>query len=733
MAAAEKEKQKSIIGIIAAEVNSIEQRQIMKGVIEKAQMLGRKVVVFSNLYNPYEYNNDLMLENKIYELMFSQELCGLILIEESIINQTLRELLRGMLARRQDIPVCAIGIYIKELDFPNVRFINSDDANDIEQIADHLIEEHGCRTIDLLTGFADNPVSDRRADGYRRALEKHGIGFEPERVHYGDFWTTSGKALAEQYLSGTLPLPDAILCTSDHMAYGLLDAFLARGIRVPEDVRITGYEYIFERIYYSPLLTTYQRDRAALGRAAVEIVDSLAHGKEPPAFVPPQGIWAMGDSCGCGAHAAQLHAELEQLREKQQYEKWNVLGTVEQQLTVCSTLEDFIRVLGEHQFLVRWVQNMYLCLCGNWYDTGAEKADEVLTCRSVMPWNAGLPAITCRRDDFLALYANAPEDAVHYYLPIFFQKHFFGYYVLEYHGPDTYDDIFRNWMKSISNGLAFLCMKNDIRYLLQCQSLSEQKDSLTGLYNQRGFESALRALLANAEKPVYALALRTDVLQNDVSPQTQKSRTERAQRIAEILRDAAKQNSLIARIDPQTYILADIPCDSETDCAFFRQKLIASVLARTDLTATVGMETLICAAAQLSPHSATDNIMMLKDLLEEQTDILVQQKNHPHAAALFEVRNQLYRDIDLSMEDVCRKHAFSAGYFRQIYKSCFGVSFHQDAISARICYASHLLSDTVMSIASVAEQCGYEDYNYFLRQFQKVTGVTPGQFRRKNS
>ena len=120
MAAAEKEKQKSIIGIIAAEVNSIEQRQIMKGVIEKAQMLGRKVVVFSNLYNPYEYNNDLMLENKIYELMFSQELCGLILIEESIINQTLRELLRGMLARRQDIPVCAIGIYIKELDFPNV-------------------------------------------------------------------------------------------------------------------------------------------------------------------------------------------------------------------------------------------------------------------------------------------------------------------------------------------------------------------------------------------------------------------------------------------------------------------------------------------------------------------------------------------------------------------------------------------------------------------------------------
>ena len=722
-----------IIGIIAAEVNSIEQRQIMKGIIQKAQEIGRKIVVFSNLYNPYEFNNDLALENKVYELMFSPQLCGLILIEESFVNETLREILRGMLEKRQDIPVVAIGVYIEALDFPNVQFINSDDMRDTEVIAEHLLSVHHVSKIDILTGFEGNPASEQRVEGYRRALERHGIRFDPARVHYGDFWTLSGEKLADQYASGAIPLPEAVLCASDHMAFGLLDRLMVHNIRVPEDVLVVGYEYIYERIYHSPMLATYQRGRIALGRSAVEILDAHAKGETPVPFEPPEGIWISGNSCSCKTDPSQLRAELEILRVKQQYDKWNVLSTVDQQLTLCSTLDDFIRILGEHQFLVRWVQNMYLCLCGNWYDTGAEKPDDIVSCRSIMPWFMQNPVITCRQTDFHALYANAPETAVHYYLPVFFQRHFFGYYVLEYHGPDTYDDIFRNWMKSISNGLEFLCMKNDIRYLLQCQSLSDRQDSLTGLYNQRGFESALRARLSSAEHPVYGLILKLDVLQDDVSPEIQVKQTERALKIAEILRDSAGKNSIAGRLDAHTFVLADLPCRDESGCLLFRQKLIASILSQTDLTASTGMESMLCAAAPLNTTSASESIASLRAMLAAQTEYLLRQKQHPHAAALFAVRNQLYRDINLTMEDACRKYAFSAGYFRQIYKSCFGISFHQDAINARICYASHLLTDTVLSIASVAEQSGYEDYNYFLRQFQKVTGVTPGQFRRKIS
>ena len=722
---------KRFIGIIAAEVNSIEQRQIMKGVIAEGQELKQRIVVFSNIYNSYEYDQSLDLENNIYVLMFSQELCGLIMIAESFTNEMLRDKVRGMLEKRQDIPVVIIGIYIPELAFPNVRFINANDSQDMESITTHLIEKHGFRKIDMLTGFEGNEAAIQRVTGYRKSLEMHGITFEASRVFWGDFWMPSGVALANRYISGELEMPDAIICANDYMAYGLLDTFLENGVRIPDDVSVIGYEFIQERIFHSPILTTYQRGRKELGRSAVRILHALANGDEPPAFYPPKGTLICGETCPCGIMHEQMHAELQRLREKRQFERWNVLGTMEQQLTLCSTLDELVRVMSERYYWVRSASNMYLCLCDNWYDTGAETPSDLMNCRSVMPWHMHEPPIVCPRYDFNALYQNAPDHAVHYYLPIFFERHFFGYYVLEYHQADTYDDIFRNWMKSITIGLTFLCMKNDIRYLLQCQNLSEQHDSLTGLYNLRGMESVLGARLEGSSTPVYAIAVRIGALRNDVSPEAQVAQSALIQKTAEALRLLNFENVLIARSSVQTFICAGLACESEEQCALLEDKLTAVLLHHTGVCESVGMESVLVESIALSPsHSASENINMLHAKLESAMAHLADQKIQPHADTLFSVRNHIYNMEISSADSICRKYSFSTGYFRQIYKEMFGISFHQDVIRARILCAIYLLTTTVQSIASISEQCGYEDCNYFLRQFQKITGLTPGQYRR---
>ena len=142
------------IGVIAAEVNSIEQREIMKGIIHEAQALGKRTIVFSNLYNPYETDESLVLENQIYELMYSPMLSGLVLIAESFTNPALQQKVRDMLAKRQDIPVVIIGIFIPSLAFPNVRFINASDSEDILEITNHLIAK---ATPSSSAGFAATP------------------------------------------------------------------------------------------------------------------------------------------------------------------------------------------------------------------------------------------------------------------------------------------------------------------------------------------------------------------------------------------------------------------------------------------------------------------------------------------------------------------------------------------------------------------------------------------------
>ena len=120
----------------------------------------------------------------------------------------------------------------------------------------------------------------------------------------------------------------------------------------------------------------------------------------------------------------------------------------------------------------------------------------------------------------------------------------------------------------------------------------------------------------------------------------------------------------------------------------------------------------------------------LQAALEERSGIWALRRAHPHAETLCAVRNRIYSMEDCTADSICRQYSFSTGYFRQIYKEVFGISFHQDVIRARILCAIYLLTTTVQSIASISEQCGYEDCNYFLRQFQKITGLTPGQYRR---
>ncbi len=720
------------IGIVAAEVNSIEQRQIMKGVISRAQELGRRIAVFSNVFNPYDYDEDLALENRIYELVRSPEIVGVILIAESFTNQHVQDIVRGYLLERSDIPIVVIGIHLPNLSFPNVHFINASDVDDMQEITEHLLTVHGVTKIDMLTGHPGNEAAENRVEGFRRALKAHGLPFDQSHVIYGDFWMTSGDALAKRYISGELPRPEAVVCANDYMAYGLLDTLMMNGVRVPDEIMVTGYEYIRERVFHTPVLSTYQRNRHALGVAAVSLADSLINGRVPEIFMPPPGEWIPGESCPCGINREQLGKELQSLRIKQQFDKWNVCSTMEQHLTRCSNLDEFIRVLGENHYLVRWVQDMHLCLCENWYDTHAEEPGELITIRSVMPWNSWRQPVTCSRFALSSMFEYAPETAAHYYLPLFFEKHLFGYFVLEYHAPDAYDDIFKSWIKSISNGLEFLCMKNDIRYLLQCQSLSEQHDSLTGLYNERGLERALSAKLVSDAEPVYAMILRIGAVVHDVSPEKQAEQTELIQKIAEILRGMTGPSGICSRIAPQTFICTGFPCLSDTECALLAEKLRAMLLNQTALLKTAGMESVIICYGLFSPDtSPAQCVTELRQAAAARYAELAEQRKLPHADTLLSVRNQLYETLTLSADAVCRKYSFSAGYFRQIYKECFGISFHQDTINARILRAVYLLSSTVLSIAGVAEQCGYEDYNYFLRQFQKVTGMTPGQYRRQ--
>lgn len=396
-----------ILGVVAAEANSIEQRQILKGIVEQAQEYTYDTAVFSNIYNPNVTDKDLACENKIYELVLSREIDAVILIAESFVNEALRKKLADYLSDK-NVPVIIVGSYLKEFDCPDFRYINTNDESDIEEVTSHLIESHNFTDIDLLTGYDFIEASNTRVNGYRNALRKHGLPVNENKIHFGDFWINSGQELADKYINGELPMPQAIVCTNDYMAYGILDRFAKNDIDVPDKVSIIGYEYIDKRTLYSPLLTTYQRNRSELGKEAVRIIHRKLLNLAETDFIPPKGMIVTGDSCPCGKNKKQFYQELDDAKTKKDYEFWNLFGSLEHDLTESRNLDEFINITGSYQWLIRGVNNVLLCLHANWYETDMPMSDN-MTCRSIMPWLDSAP-FEINKHSFSKIFDSVPNS-----------------------------------------------------------------------------------------------------------------------------------------------------------------------------------------------------------------------------------------------------------------------------------------------------------------------------------
>ena len=725
-------KQRKIYGVIAAEASSIEQRQILNGVIATAQAHNIDIAVITNIYNPYDENDrdykEFFTENRIYELILSPELDGLILIAESFTNKHLQGVMLETLKKRLDLPLIIISMYSPELDLPNATFINTSDINDMFEITSHMIEEHGFTKIDILTGFTGNPAAEDRVQGYRRALEEHGLTFEPERVHWGDFWTTSGDQLAKDYISGKFPLPQALVCVNDYMAFGLLDALAVSPIRVPEDLAVTGYENVNERIYHTPLLSTYQRNRSELGMQAVMMLEDPAH-----VFESPRGTWVAGASCGCTTDPEIINSELNWIRTRINHEYWTSYSNMEMKLTLCESLEEFIAEMTKHLFLVRYASDILLCLFEKWHtDENCSMEHDRLSFRSIAGWRQEEPMKNCTPFQLSEMMYGPP--CAYYFTPLFFRKRLMGLNVLRYDHPDCFDPVYRDWLKGVANGLEFLRMKNDIQYLIRRRSDSGTYDSVTGLLRQTAFLRELSAAISHAapEDKMLLLTLRSSFTPTELHLQTESERITAAKAVAAAMQSAVRgMGQMFCGLPAQgCYVIAGIGKYTDEAVAELTELLHVYLLYSADAFTTTVPDSFRITAQQY----ALDGIKPEK-ILAAVTDEMKQV--HPPAFTsddlqLLRLRIRLYHDFEEqpSAEDCCRILCFSEGYFRTRYKILFGVSYHQDCIHARISYAKFLLLTTQLSVSAIAAQCGYREDNYFLRQFRRETGLTPNQFRK---
>jgi LacI family transcriptional regulator len=141
---------------------------------------------------------------------------------------------------------------------------------------DHLI---GCghHRIAAIAGPADYLCSRARVDGYRSALDRADLHYDPALVRHGDFYHEGGFVHGGDLLDSSDP-PTAIFAGSDQQALGVYEAARQRGLRVPQDLSVVGFDDLPVARWMSPPLTTVRQPLAEMGRVAADMLGTLLEG-----------------------------------------------------------------------------------------------------------------------------------------------------------------------------------------------------------------------------------------------------------------------------------------------------------------------------------------------------------------------------------------------------------------------------------------------------------------------
>ena len=166
------------------------------------------------------------------------------------------------------------------------------------EIVNHVLS-HGYRDIAIVAGPATSSASSTRAAGFREALAARERPLKREWNITGGLNEADG-ARAARFLLDQAQLPEAIVCGTDAIALGLISALGTRGVRVPDDVAVTGFDGLTTARTHLVDLTTVVQPRRRMAAAAIDLIAE----RRDRLNAPPQALFCLhhlyiGKSCGC--------------------------------------------------------------------------------------------------------------------------------------------------------------------------------------------------------------------------------------------------------------------------------------------------------------------------------------------------------------------------------------------------------------------------------------------------
>lgn len=235
--------------------------------------------------------------NALYDMTAAERVDGLV-IWAGVLHSVDIETAYAFCRRYAPLPTVSLGLQVE-----GIPAVLADNYTGMYSAVKHLVAVHGYRRIAFVRGPEGHEEAEDRYRAYRDVLAAHGLELNPALVAPGNNQRAAGVEAVELLCDARHLRPqddfDAVVAANDNMAFGVLEALQARGIRIPDDVAVVGFDDFEEGRHTSPPLTSVPWPGYAQGRQAAELLVSLLEHTPVPAVTHVPTELIIRESCGC--------------------------------------------------------------------------------------------------------------------------------------------------------------------------------------------------------------------------------------------------------------------------------------------------------------------------------------------------------------------------------------------------------------------------------------------------
>lgn len=435
-----------------------------------------------------------------------------------------------------------------------------------KKLVAHVLDEHNIKRPYFIAGLKGEADSEKRIDWFREVIESRGLTFDLNNVFYCDYWEVPVFKLIDRLVEQR-NLPQAFICANDAMAVAACDQLMHYGIRVPEDILITGFDGLTSVAYHTPRITTCTRSLSGLAKLCYEIIRDAVENCAEPYTLEEKYELTISESCGC-------HPELDLSYRKTAANLYSLVHEMKSHEEVIYSWAD--KILDSTDLSIIG-QNLYEHILAG--SAVALNSDFLATVRKGIPTDPEHPfsnkmvVISCRKNDYTArnqevfdledmspdFYEGLAEPIMMVFQSIFVGSKVCGYYIVKTPDISYVAHKLHRVSRVMNIGFSTIVSRIEREHMTQGMSEDKSHDSLTGLLTLVGLREKIEQDESEYTQRHFAISIYNMPRYKFILDNYGSAAIDEAVcLVTEALRIANPKESLIARIAEDTFAIVNL-------------------------------------------------------------------------------------------------------------------------------------------------------------------------------